>query len=253
MRRIYNTLFIQVLPMLVLASILSVSVRADLDDLDDLDLDESEVYPIAPAEKGRQKPKPDVNPPLVSPQDSPPSAQPEKNDAPSAKAKDSRNSEQVAPSVEVQSSGTHRIRTSPEDPEGKNEPVRFKSRDLKAQKETGIAELKSDVVITQAATELKSDYAKIYSDPLTNNVTKAEAQGNVRLKRDAIDPADRLSAKSDKATFYYTERKIILQGNASLTKEGSVLKGKKITYDMETGWITFDSAEGIMQPGEAKR
>ncbi len=146
------------------------------------------------------------------------------------------------------------LKMNPEDPEAaKREPIKLKSKGLKAQKDGAIVELSEEVQILQGDLKMKSDYAKVFFDKTTNEVSKAEAQGHVVVQRESVEFSERMTASADKATFLNSERKIVFTGNASVNRNGSLLKGKKIFYDMKTGWITFEGAEGIMQPGQENR
>jgi lipopolysaccharide transport protein LptA len=70
----------------------------------------------------------------------------------------------------------------------------------------------------------------------------------VKISKSSEDPDERVVARGDEATFFNKTRKIVLNGNARLWRGGDLIKGKKIDYDMNTGWITVDSAEGIIDP-----
>jgi lipopolysaccharide transport protein LptA len=163
---------------------------------------------------------------------------------------DSTSSRAEKPNAGKKPRSQQSMKVAPEDPEtAKKQPIRLKSKGLKAQKDGGIVELLDDVLIVQGDLKLQSDYAKVFFDEKSNEVSKAEAQGRVIVQRDSSLPHEKMTAKADKALFLNDERRIIFTGNASVNRNGSILKGKKIFYDMKTGWITFEGAEGLMQPG----
>lgn len=132
-------------------------------------------------------------------------------------------------------------------------PVRWRSGGLVAMREQGVTELTKDVVITQGNTELQADHAKIYFDEAADDVSKVVVTGNVRVLRAAESPRDRMKARGNEATFYNKEQTVTLKGNATLERGGDIIRGKTINYQLETGLITVDNVEGVMQPGESKK
>jgi lipopolysaccharide export system protein LptA len=141
------------------------------------------------------------------------------------------------------------VQAQPETKISADAPIKLKSKGAKANRQQGLIELVRDVVITQGPLELKSDKAKIFSDQVTKEVIKADVTGNVQINRKANAKDDQISAKADHALFLNKKRVVIMRGNASLLKDGTLLKGRKITYDLKTGWINLEGAEGVMQPG----
>lgn len=190
------------------------------------------------------------------------SEQPEKTSPPSSKESatparppaNSPSTPQKAPSTQPSTpsnSNGKRIRTKPEDSGASSkEPVHVRSQGMRATRDGGTAELEKDVVITQGQLQLESDYAKVYFHIDTNEVEKVHAQNNVKVTKESELPEDRIVAKGNEALFLNDERKVILKGNARLWRGGDLIKGTQITYDMETGWITVDRVEGVMQPGK---
>jgi len=151
-------------------------------------------------------------------------------------------------------SNSSTLRAAPEDPEkARKEPVKLKSKGLKAHKDSGYVELTESVQLTQANLKMNSDYAKVFLDKNTNEVSRAEILGNVHIEKESSIETERITADADRAQFSNAERKIVLQGNASLLKDGALLRGKKIIYDLTTGWITFEGAEGVMQQGQESK
>ena len=57
-------------------------------------------------------------------------------------------------------------------------------------------------------------------------------------------------AHGDKAVFYNAQQKVKLIGNARLYRGGDLMKGSKITYDIQTGMVIVDKAQGVVQPEE---
>jgi lipopolysaccharide transport protein LptA len=77
--------------------------------------------------------------------------------------------------------------------------------------------------------------------------------GKVNLTRLSKDPTERITAKSDKAIFDNDTQKVTLDGNARLWKDGHLIKGDRIVYEIVTGMIKVDRAQGVVQPEKAGR
>ncbi len=134
----------------------------------------------------------------------------------------------------------------------KKGPIRWKSKGLLATQEKSIVELEKDVEIVQDNLSLTADYSKIYfTEAEAGDVEKVYVRGNVHIEKKDDDPANHVVAKSNEATYYSLENKITLIGNARLWRQGNLVKGKKITYDLKTGWITVDSVEGVVQSSDS--
>ena len=131
------------------------------------------------------------------------------------------------------------------------EPVHFESKGLKGLREKGTVELLDDVVVTQAAFRLEADHAQVYFDETTKDVTKVVADGNVKIFNVDENTGEKLKAYGDQVLFLNKDRVVIMQGNARLWRgEDSMIRGKKITYEMDTGWIKADRVAGELTPSE---
>lgn len=140
------------------------------------------------------------------------------------------------------------------------EPIRLKSdgKSTYSKNADGIPliHLEKNVVITQADVRFQADEAKVYMLPeqqTDDGVDRVEVIGNVQMSKFSEDPNEKLTAKGDKAFFYNDKQKVTLVGNARLWRGGHLIKGRQITYDLPSGLITVDKAEGVVQPGEGKK
>jgi lipopolysaccharide export system protein LptA len=204
-------------------------------DLDDLDENLQETLPSQKTQKRKSIP----DRPLDQNQ----------SDQSSYLSNDEELQSTVAPGGQTPKPKKPSVQTQPETQISADAPIKLKSKGAKANRQQGLIELVRDVIITQGPLELKSDRAKIFSDQVTNEVIKADIAGNVQINRKSNAEGDRISAKADHALFLNKKRVVIMRGNASLLKDGTLLKGRKITYDLKTGWINLEGAEGVMQPG----
>jgi len=208
-----------------------------IDDIDDLlPMPEKPKKPEPSEEESQETTSPSEAPSAMTPPPPPPT-----------KKRDTIEVEPPPPP-----SNPNRIQTLPEDPEtsGSGVPVQIQSQGLRAARDGGIAELEQDVIVIQGDLQLESDYAKVYFHTETNEVEKVHAKGNVKVTRESEIAVERIVAKGNEAIFLNEERKVILQGNARLWRGGDLIRGTQITYDMETGWITVDRVEGLVQPGK---
>ena len=139
-------------------------------------------------------------------------------------------------------------------PKGKSAeqlPVFFKSEGLKGLREKGTVELLHNVVVTQGEMKLESERAQVLFDEGSHQVRKVIAEGNVRIDGVDENSGDKFKAFGDRAVFLNSERTVVLEGNAKLLRgEDSVIRSRKITYEMNTGWIRADRVEGEVQAEE---
>lgn len=139
------------------------------------------------------------------------------------------------------------------DSQASKQPIHFKSSGKTVYtKDGGTVILEKDVVITQGNLNFRADKAKVYlnEENEDEDVEKVEIFGNVRVSRYSKDPSERVKALGNKAFFFNSKQKVDLIGNARLYRGGHLIKGRKITYFLETGMITVDRAEGVVQPIE---
>lgn len=211
-------------------SLYAGSVRADL-------LDEEESSSSAPT-------KPETAPPQVPFTPSKPakkSDQPREATGPSA----SRSSNAQAKSE------TSKSKNGKKNQAKSKEPVHFESKGLKGLREKGLVELVDNVVVTQGDLRLEADKAQVFFDEAAHDVVKVIAEGNVKIFNIDENTGEKLKAFSNQVVFLNKERRVIMEGNARLWRgEESVIRGKKITYEMDTGWIRADRVAGELSPSE---
>ena len=130
-------------------------------------------------------------------------------------------------------------------------PINFSSQGALATKDPGVIELKKDVVVTQGDTRLEAEYVKSFMEQSTNEPIKIVASGNVRIFKDDVEPAKKMRATSNEAVFYNRERRIFLRGNPKLWRGNDLIRGKEITYELDTGWVKVDRVEGVIIPDQS--
>lgn len=133
------------------------------------------------------------------------------------------------------------------------QPVHFESKGLRALKEKGTAELIQDVVVTQGTLRLEADKAKIYYDDDVKDVVRVVAEGNIKIFKVDEESGEKIKAFGDRVEFDNKARIVVLEGNARLWRGADLVRGKKITYELDSGWIKADRVAGEVHPPEEKK
>jgi lipopolysaccharide transport protein LptA len=132
------------------------------------------------------------------------------------------------------------------------EPIHFKSDGKSSYTKAGdIVYLEKNVLITQGNLTFKADTAKVHLQKGSSekgNVDWAEFSGAVKISQSSSDPAQDMTANATKAFFHNDKRRVDLIGNAKLWRGGHLIKGKQISYFLDTGMITVDEAQGVVKP-----
>ncbi len=130
------------------------------------------------------------------------------------------------------------------------EPVLFESKGLRGLREKGFVELVENVVVSQGTMRLEADHAQVAYDEVTKEVVKVTADGNVKMFKTDEDSGDKIKAYGDTVIFMNKERIVTLEGNARLWRGADLVRGKKITYELDTGWIRADRVAGEVHPAD---
>lgn len=131
-----------------------------------------------------------------------------------------------------------------------DQPVHFESKGLKGLRDKGTVELVDDVVVTQGSLRMEADHAKVYYDEAVRDVLRVICKGNVKIFKDDEESGEKIKAYGDQVTFENKSRTVVLEGNARLYRGSDLVRGKKITYEMATGWIKADRVAGELHPPE---
>jgi len=133
------------------------------------------------------------------------------------------------------------------------EPVHFESKGLRGLRDKGTVELVEEVIITQGELRLEADRAKIFYDEGQKEVARVVAEGNVKIFNVERSTGEKMRAFCDQVEFLNRNRTVIMEGNARLWRgTQSVIRGKKITYEIDSGWIKGDRVAGELQPEDKK-
>lgn len=130
------------------------------------------------------------------------------------------------------------------------QPVQFESKGLRALKEAGTAELIDNVIVTQGSMRLEADRAKVYYDDAAKDVRRVIAEGNVKVFKVDADSGEQIKAFGERGEFDNELRVVVLEGDARLWRGADLVRGKKISYELESGWIKADRVAGEVYPQE---
>jgi len=133
---------------------------------------------------------------------------------------------------------------------GAAEPIFLKNSDrLVGLREKGMVELIGHVVVTQGEMRFEADHAQVFYDDVTKEFSKIVAEGNVKIFGVDENSGEKFKAYGNHAVFMNKERTVVLEGNARLWRgSDSVIRSRKITYELATGWIRADRVAGELSP-----
>lgn len=115
-------------------------------------------------------------------------------------------------------------------------PIVITSETLTVDNEAHTALFESSVVARTTETTLHADKMLVYYHADTGDITKIEAEGNIKLTRGAR------AIISKEATYYAEGEKIIFTGEPRAVEGENVVTGKKITYFLnEDRFLVEDS------------
>ncbi len=218
---------------------------ADLDDIQEISPSVKDPVKAGQPAKGEDLNKPDLGKSKNDQIKPVPTLSPLADPAPKANVQSEK-----TPKANASSKKTEKGQTG--DEHDSTAPIQWQAKGFKGTREGQMIELRKDVVVTQGDVKLTADSANVYFDQ-NKEVNKILASGNVKVARDAALPKDRMTARGNEAIFFNSERKVVLKGKASLIRGGDIVRGKQISYDLNTGWITVDNVEGVVQPGDKKQ
>lgn len=130
------------------------------------------------------------------------------------------------------------------------EPIRWRSQGMTVSKDKSLIRLLQKVVITQGDTTIVADTAEVYLDFKTKTVKKIFFQGRVKISFTPAAGEDKVEAVSSTAVFLPADS-ITLTGAVRLERNGSIISGTEIVYDIRAGWMQVKEAEGVLRPNDS--
>ena len=99
-------------------------------------------------------------------------------------------------------------------------------------------------IMTMAGSALAQDSRALTiradSQEANANTGVVTAQGNVTISY----PAEQVTARSQRLTYYTREQRIVLEGGVSISQEQNQLQAETVTYWVEQGTISAEPAAG---------
>ena len=136
---------------------------------------------------------------------------------------------------------------------GNNEPIEINADTLEVFQEENRAVFTGHVVAIQGDVRLKSEKMNVFyrntenKEDAQNAIKKIDVSGSVFLST----PEE--TASGNFGTYDVENNKIHLNDNVVLTREKNVLKGNKLTYDMNSGRSVIGGGAKATQGGKKDR
>ena len=130
---------------------------------------------------------------------------------------------------------------------GTDNIIKWRSQGLTVVPEHNIINLNAEVEIRQGNVLVQAEHARVHlSDKEMHReaVTQVVLRGKVRFS--FIHGQKKITGQAEHAKLLPLDS-ITLSGRAQITQGGNVLRGKKITYYLLTGWIKVEEAEGVIR------
>lgn len=126
--------------------------------------------------------------------------------------------------------------------------VKLKSNGLKGSRSEGKLTLLDNVRISQGDLEIRCNKANILFDARSDEIERIVASGRVKMKKRDYTTKAKISASSSEMTYEHKKGLIILTGSVEIIRGIDIIKGKKLVYDLNTGWISGKQVDGMLQP-----
>lgn len=244
----------------------SIEVRADIiDDIEELEKPKkktkteeeqtsSEPAPEDSKSQGQESasPRPESRPSTTTaPGEKPPL--PSKSENPS-KASEPAGDKTSGSSPSTASSQASASANKAEREARRKIPIHLASEGTSTYSQNGSSvHLEKNVVITQDDIRIQANEAKIKMGKESGGVELAEMIGKVSMVHSSKDPAERITAYGDHAIFENNNQLITLEGNARLLRDGHLVKGDRIIYEIISGMVKVDRVQGVVRPERAEK
>lgn len=107
-----------------------------------------------------------------------------------------------------------------------------------------IASYMEDVKITQGTLSIEADVVKVTNQEGTD-LKHYLATGKPARFSQILDDGQKIELEADEVSYSPTTQTITIKGNASVSQEGSMVKGDIITYNIATEQLSAESASTV--------
>jgi lipopolysaccharide export system protein LptA len=130
----------------------------------------------------------------------------------------------------------------------RKKPIKLRSEGLKGSRSDGKVLLKENVRIDQGDLQITCDEAAIYFDEGKEEIDRVVANGRVKLKKLDFTTKTKIAASARRVVYEQKKGLVTLTGNVSIYRGTDLIKGSRLVYDMNTGWITGKQVDGVVSP-----
>lgn len=107
-----------------------------------------------------------------------------------------------------------------------------------------VASYLEDVKITQGTLTIEADLVQVTNAP-NSDEKQYVAKGKPAKFSQLLDDGQLIELQADVVTYSPAENTITIKGNASVSQEGSMVKGDVIIYNIATEQLTAESSETV--------
>ncbi|MET0154646.1 MAG: LptA/OstA family protein [Rickettsiales bacterium] len=142
-------------------------------------------------------------------------------------------------------------------------PVEIEADTLEVRKNDGVAVFKGNVKARQGAVTMTGKSMRVYYDAESQGVDKGPSGiSRIEMDGEVVVDAGADTAKGDIAVYDVKAQTVILRGKEIEIHSGeNVLKGKKLTYHLDTGVSVMEGSagaakgrvHGVFVPGSEKK
>jgi lipopolysaccharide export system protein LptA len=144
--------------------------------------------------------------------------------------------------------------------QNRDQPVKIQAASLEVREKEKIAMFAGDVHVINGDTEMRCRSLTVFydDDPRARAMKAAEPGpgGNRQIRRIEAKGGVRVVQKDhhatgDSATFNMRENMVVLVGNVVVTRGADILRGQRLTVDLDSGVSKMDQGrvEGLFQAG----
>jgi lipopolysaccharide export system protein LptA len=116
--------------------------------------------------------------------------------------------------------------------EDRSQPITIEADSAERNENTGLTEYRGNVIIRQGSVIINADRVSIYYSD--NKVSRIVSLGKpASYQQQQLSDDGLMTARGEIIEYMLATDKINLQKNASLSRNGTLIKGDSITYDLE--------------------
>lgn len=119
----------------------------------------------------------------------------------------------------------------------------YEANQLTADKQAQLTTLRGNVLLKQGSLEIHAQVARLHGPVADLQLVIIEGNPATLTQRLDTDPG-RLNAQAQRIEYHLAERTIELIGEAVIDQGVRVLRGERISYDLDSGQVIGDGGDG---------